>query len=159
MSFKIGMGYDIHRFAQGRKLVLGGIEIPHERGLEGHSDADVLLHALCDAILGALGLGDIGEHFPNTDMKFKDISSLKLLDEVKAQMELRQFRIGNIDCMVQAEEPKINAHKAAMQSKIAEHLAIDQSLINIKATTMEKLGSIGRAEGIAAFATVLLERV
>ena len=156
MDIKTGFGYDIHRFKVGRKLVLGGVEVPHDKGLDGHSDADVLLHALCDAILGALGLGDIGEHFPNTDDKYKDISSLYLLDDVKKAMEERQYSIGNIDCMLQAEEPKINDFKPAMRNQIAVRLGIDESLVNIKATTMEKIGSIGNAEGIAAFANVLL---
>ena len=156
MELRTGLGYDIHRFAEGRKLVLGGVEIPHERGLDGHSDADVLLHALCDAILGALGLGDIGEHFPNTDPKYKDIASVLLLDEVKGQMEEAGYRLTNVDCMLQAEEPNLKDYKPAMRNLIALRLGIDYEAVNIKATTMEGLGAIGHREGIAAFVTVLL---
>ena len=156
MDIRTGLGYDIHRFAAGRKLVLGGVEIPHEYGLEGHSDADVLLHALCDAILGALGLGDIGEHFPNTDLQYKDISSLLLLDEVNKQMREAGYRLTNVDCMLQAEEPNLKDYKPAMRNLIALRLDIPYESVNIKATTMEGMGSIGRREGIAAFATVLL---
>ncbi|MGE0268016.1 MAG: 2-C-methyl-D-erythritol 2,4-cyclodiphosphate synthase [Candidatus Omnitrophota bacterium] len=156
MSFKIGMGYDIHRFAKDRKLVLGGVEIPHSMGLLGHSDADVLLHALCDAILGALGLGDIGEHFPNTDPKYKNISSLVLVDEVRALMEQEGYQISNVDCTIQAEEPKLSDYKPAIKNQIAIRLGIDYSSVNIKATTMEGLGAIGNGEGMAAFVSVLL---
>ena len=123
MDIRTGLGYDIHCFAAGRKHVLGGVEIPHEYGLEGHSDADVLLHALCDAILGALGLGDIGEHFPNTDLQYKDISSLLLLDEVNKQMREAGYRLTNVDCMLQAEEPNLKDYKPAMRNLIALRLA------------------------------------
>ncbi|MBP9855243.1 MAG: 2-C-methyl-D-erythritol 2,4-cyclodiphosphate synthase [Candidatus Omnitrophica bacterium] len=156
MIFKVGMGYDIHQFAEGRKLFLGGVEIPHSKGLFGHSDADVLLHALCDAILGALGLGDIGEHFPNTNQKYKNISSLALVEEVKALMLKNGYQISNVDCTIQAEEPKLLDYKPAMRHTIAVSLGIDHTLVNIKATTMEGLGAIGNRQGIAAFVTVLL---
>lgn len=156
--YKTGLGYDIHRFADGRKLFLGGVEIPHEKGLEGHSDADVLLHALCDAILGALGKGDIGEHFPNTDPKYKGISSLELLKEVVTLMKADGYEVGNADMALQAEEPPINPHKPKMVEAIANILGVKRNCVNIKATTNEKLGSIGRSEGIAAFATVLLKK-
>lgn len=158
MQFKIGMGYDIHRFAADRKLILGGVEIPHSKGLAGHSDADVLLHALCDAILGALGLGDIGEHFPNTDPKYKNISSLVLVDEVRALMEQEGYEICNVDCTIQAEEPKLMDFKPAMKNQIALRLGIDYNSVNIKATTLEGLGALGNKEGMAAFVNVLLSR-
>lgn len=158
MSFKIGMGYDIHRFVAGRKLILGGVEIPHSRGLDGHSDADVLLHALCDAILGALGMGDIGEHFPNTDPKYKNISSLVLVDEVRALMEQEGYRLCNVDCTIQAEEPKLSDFKPAIRNQVAIRLGIDYETVNIKATTMEGLGAIGNKEGMAAFVSVLLAK-
>lgn len=158
MDIRTGLGYDIHRFADGRKLVLGGVEIPHDRGLEGHSDADVLIHAICDAILGALGLGDIGEHFPNTDPQFKDISSLLLLDEVVKQMKEAGYQLTNVDCMLQAEEPNLKDYKPAIRNLIALRLNIAYEDVNIKATTMERLGAIGNREGIAAFATVLLKK-
>ncbi len=158
LDIRTGLGYDIHRFAAGRKLILGGVEIPHERGLEGHSDADVLLHALCDAILGALGLGDIGEHFPNTDPRYKDISSVVLLDEVREQMTQAGYRLTNVDCALQAEEPNLSDYKAAMRNLIALRLEIPYEAVNIKATTMEGMGAIGNREGIAAFASVLLVR-
>lgn len=158
MPVKIGTGYDIHRFAEGRKLVLGGVEIPHSRGLLGHSDADVLLHALCDAILGALGLGDIGEHFPNTDPKYKNISSLVLVDEVRALMEQEGYQVSNVDCTIQAEEPKLSDFKPAIRNQIAIRLGIDYSSVNIKATTMEGLGAIGNGEGMAALVSVLLSK-
>jgi len=156
MKQRIGIGYDIHRLTQGRKLVLGGVEIPYEKGLEGHSDADVLLHAVCDAILGALGKGDIGEHFPNTDEKYKNISSTVLLQRVHALALDEGYSIGNVDCVIQAEEPNLKEQKSKMTSTIAQILAVNTNEVNIKATTQERLGSIGNKEGIAAFASVLL---
>ena len=156
MKQRIGIGYDIHRLAQGRKLVLGGVEIPYERGLEGHSDADVLLHAVCDAILGALGKGDIGEHFPNTDEQYKDISSLVLLERVNVIADEEGYAIGNIDCVIQAEEPNLKEYKTQMRNLIAEKCSLEESAVNIKATTQERLGALGNKEGIAAFASVLL---
>ena len=156
MEQRIGIGYDIHRLIEGRKLVLGGVEIPYAKGLEGHSDADVLLHAVCDAILGALGKGDIGEHFPNTDEQYKNISSLVLLERVNALAAEEGYMVGNIDCVIQAEEPNLGKHKSQMRHSIANKLAINENVVNIKATTQERLGAIGHKEGIAAFASVLL---
>ena len=158
MNHRLGIGYDIHRLVAGRKLILGGVKIPHKKGLEGHSDADVLTHALCDAILGALGKGDIGEHFPNTDSKYKNISSLVLLGKVNDLLRSEGYRIVNIDTVIQAEEPNLKVYKAKMRLILAKELALDKSQVNIKATTQEKLGAIGKGEGIAAFASVLLEK-
>ncbi len=158
MQFKTGIGYDIHRLVKGRKLFLGGIEIPHYMGLDGHSDADVVLHALCDALLGALGKGDIGEMFPNTDAKFKNISSLVLLEQVYELVQQESYQVGNVDIIILAEEPKVNAFKPKMRFQIAFKLAVDESAVNIKATTMEGLGPIGAKEGIAAYASVLLTK-
>lgn len=156
IPFKIGLGYDIHRLEAGRKLILGGVDIPYEKGLVGHSDADVLLHAICDALLGALSKGDIGIHFPNTDPAYKDISSMKLLQKVVELMEAEGFVVGNVDAMIQAEEPNLKEYKNQMRFHIAYKLAIDESCVNIKATTMESIGALGKKEGIAAFATVLI---
>jgi 2-C-methyl-D-erythritol 2,4-cyclodiphosphate synthase len=158
-EYKIGTGYDVHRFAPGRKLMLGGIDIPFGLGLEGHSDADVLIHAVCDAILGALGLGDIGEHFPDTDDSYKDISSLILLEKSRALAAAEGYAINNLDCIVLAEKPKLKPFKRRMRDRIAEVLKIEPTLINIKATTTEKLGYIGREEGIAAQCTLLLKKI
>ena len=156
MTQRIGIGYDIHRLVKGRKLVLGGVEIPYERGLEGHSDADVLLHAICDAVLGALGKGDIGEHFPNTAEQYRNISSLVLLEKVKAVADQEGYTISNVDCVIQAEEPNLKKYKPQMRLQIAARLGVDDRAVNIKATTQEQLGAIGKKEGIAAFASVLL---
>jgi len=158
MQHKIGMGYDIHRLVKGRKLVLGGVGIPYEKGLDGHSDADVVLHAVCDAILGALGKGDIGEHFPNTDAQFKDISSLVLLEKVNAMAKREGYRIHNLDVVIQAEAPNLKDYKLQMRERIASELDVDESAVNIKATTQEGLGAIGNKEGIASFASVLLTK-
>lgn len=155
-QFRTGLGYDIHRFAENRKLFLGGVEIPFYKGLEGHSDADVVLHAICDALLGAIGQGDIGEHYPNNDARFKNIASIKLLDDVLQKVKATGFRVGNLDVVVQAEEPKLKDFKAQMKRTIATALTVEESFVNIKATTQEGLGAIGNKEGIAAFATVLL---
>ena len=156
--FKIGIGYDVHRLARGRKLFLGGVEIPHRVGLDGHSDADVVLHAICDALLGALGQGDIGEHFPNTDKKFHNIASIKLLEAVYRLVCKADYVIENIDTVILAEEPKIKNFKLLMRMRIAKTLKINEANVNIKATTTEGLGAIGRKEGIAAYATVLLRK-
>lgn len=155
---RVGIGYDIHRLVEGRKLILGGVEIPYAKGLEGHSDADVLLHAVCDALLGALGLGDIGEHFPNTDEQYRDISSMVLLEKVAALVEEEGYQVVNLDTVIQAEEPNIKKFKSQMRFHMAYKLAIDERAVNIKATTQERLGSLGNKEGIAAFATVLLDK-
>ncbi len=156
MNYKTGLGYDVHRFADGRPLFLGGVEIPYTLGLEGHSDADVLLHALCDALLGALGKGDIGEHFPDTDPQYKGISSLKLLRQVCALVQEEGYVVGNVDAVVIAEEPKLKNYKEEMKAGIASVLDVAVPAVNIKATTHEGMGPMGRKEGIAAFATVLL---
>ena len=156
--FRIGNGYDVHRLVAGRKLILGGVEIPHPLGLDGHSDADALTHAICDAILGALGAGDIGKYFPDTDPKWKGVSSLMLLKEVGAKCAERGFVIANIDSIIAAQKPKIAPHIEAMQQNIASALGVDPTQINVKATTTETLGYVGREEGMAATAVVLLEK-
>ena len=158
MNNRIGIGYDIHRFVKGRKLVLGGIAIPHPMGLDGHSDADVVLHAISDALLGAAGKGDIGEHFSNTDKQYKDISSLTLLGRVYALVSKEGYQVGNIDVVIQAEVPNLKNYEPRMKAIIAEALHIDGSFVNIKATTSEGLGAIGEGRGIAAFAVVMLTR-
>ena len=154
-----GIGYDAHRLIEGRKLVLGGVEIPFERGLDGHSDADVLLHAIADALLGAMGEGDIGQHFPNTDEGIRGISSLEILSQVRSLLAEKNARAMNIDATVIAEAPQLQPHIQKMKNKIASALACDASRINIKATTNEGLGMIGRGEGMAALATALVEDV
>ena len=153
---RIGIGYDIHRMARGRKLILGGVEIPYERGLLGHSDADVLTHAICDAILGAAALGDIGRHFPDTDPRFEGISSLKLLREVREMIEGR-YRISNLDSIIIAEKPKLAPYIDRMRANIAEVLNLQIDRVSIKATTSEGLGPTGEGEAIAAWASVLIE--
>ncbi len=156
MNYRTGIGYDVHRLVKGRKLVLGGVRIPSALGLEGHSDADVVLHALCDAILGAAGCGDIGEHFPNTDKKYKGISSLILLEKVRKFVEARGFSLVNVDVAILAQAPKLSAYKLKMTSCIAQKLGLGKDCVNIKATTNEGLGFIGKGEGIACYATALL---
>ena len=156
MNYRIGIGYDVHRLVRGRKLMLGGVEVPYQRGLDGHSDADVVLHALCDALLGAIGKGDIGEHFPPTDKKYKNISSMELLGKVYQYVQDEGYVVNNIDIIVQAEEPKLKDYKPQMKFHIAYKLAVDESVVNIKATTQEGLGALGEKEGIACFASVLL---
>jgi 2-C-methyl-D-erythritol 2,4-cyclodiphosphate synthase len=154
---RIGNGYDVHRLIKGRKLILGGVEIPHTMGLDGHSDADVLLHALCDAILGACGAGDIGHHFPDTDAQWKNISSLVLLQKVGQLCAQRRFRIANTDSIIVAQKPKLAPFMNEMKKNIADTLAIDIDQVNLKATTTEHLGFAGREEGIAAYSVVLIE--
>ncbi len=154
---KIGFGYDVHPLISGRKLILGGVEIPFSRGLAGHSDADVLAHAIADALLGAAALGDIGKKFPDTSPLYKDISSLLILEKIKEELCGENLKIGNIDASVVIEEPKISAYIESMQVNIARALEISRKAINIKATTQEKLGFLGKGEGAAAFAVVLLE--
>ena len=153
---RIGMGYDVHRLTKDRKLILGGVEIPYEKGLLGHSDADVLLHAIMDALLGAAALGDIGKHFPDTDMKYKDISSIELLEHVGGLLEDKLFLIENIDATIIAEKPKMRPYIDAMRLKIAEALKIDITQVNVKATTEEGLGFTGNGEGISAQAICML---
>lgn len=154
--FKIGHGYDVHPFAPNRKLILGGVEIPYSKGLLGHSDADVLLHAICDAILGALALGDIGKHFPNNDPKYKDTDSKLLLNQVYYLMNDFHYEIGNIDSTILLEEPKLFAYIPAMRKVIANILNVDVDHVSVKATTSERLGFVGRQEGCAAHVVVLL---
>jgi 2-C-methyl-D-erythritol 2,4-cyclodiphosphate synthase len=154
---RCGIGYDVHRLVKGRKLVLGGVEIPHDRGLEGHSDADVLLHAIADALLGAMGEGDIGRHFPNTDEKIRGISSLEILRYVRSLLAEKNARAMNIDVTLIAEAPILQPHIPQMQAKIGSALACEASRINIKATTHEGLGALGRGEGMAAMAVVSVE--
>lgn len=158
MRIKVGMGYDVHQFAQDRQLWLGGIQIPHTCGLLGHSDADVLIHAICDALLGAAGLRDIGYHFPDTADEFAGIDSKILLARVVASLEERGWRVGNIDATVCAQAPKLNPHIPDMQKTLAEVLQIVPADVNIKATTTEHLGFVGRKEGIAAYAVALIEQ-
>ncbi len=153
---RTGIGYDVHRLVAGRKLVLGGTDIPYEKGLLGHSDADVLVHAVCDALLGAAGLGDIGLHFPDTDPKYKDISSITLLARTNDMVREKGFSISNIDTIIFAEAPKIGPYRKSMQENLATAVNIDPGCVNIKATTTEGLGFVGRREGIAAHAVVLL---
>ena len=154
---RTGIGYDVHRLGAGRKLVLGGSEIPYEKGLLGHSDADVLVHAVCDALLGAAGLGDIGLHFPDTDPKYKDISSLTLLTQTSEMVREKGFSIRNIDTIIFAEAPKIGPHRKSMQQNLAAAVNIDPGCVNVKATTTEGLGIIGKGEGIGAMCVVLVE--
>lgn len=158
MKIKVGMGYDVHQFAEGRDLWLGGIRIPHTHGLLGHSDADVLIHAICDALLGAAGLRDIGYHFPDTSAEFAGIDSKILLSRVVASLKERGWHVGNIDATVCAQAPKLNPHIPAMQKTLADVLQIDTADVNIKATTTEHLGFVGRKEGIAAYAVALIEQ-
>jgi 2-C-methyl-D-erythritol 2,4-cyclodiphosphate synthase len=153
---RIGMGYDIHRLVEGRRLVLGGIEVPHPKGLLGHSDADVLIHAACDALLGAAGLGDIGQHFPDTDPAYQDINSMHLLAQTFKRVKRQGFSLGNMDATIFAEKPNLAPYKDAMQSTLAQALSVSPRQINIKATTTEGLGAIGQGEGIAAMVIVLL---
>ncbi len=157
MRMRIGQGFDVHRFASGRKLILGGVEIDYPLGLEGHSDADVLTHAVIDALLGAAGLGDIGMHFPDTDPAFRDASSVGLLRVIREKIVGLGFRIANIDATVFAEKPKIAPYRVAMEERLATVVGLSADRVNVKATTTEGLGFTGRQEGIAASAVALLE--
>ncbi|OIP84975.1 MAG: 2-C-methyl-D-erythritol 2,4-cyclodiphosphate synthase [Porphyromonadaceae bacterium CG2_30_38_12] len=156
MNIRVGFGYDVHQFAPNRALWLGGIKIDHSVGLLGHSDADVLIHALCDALLGAANLRDIGFHFPDTAGAYKNIDSKILLIETMCLLRNKGYEFGNADCTIAAEAPKINPHIVAMQQCLAEVMAVEPDTISIKATTSEKLGFVGREEGMAAYATVLI---
>ena len=156
MMFRIGQGFDVHAFAEGRPLIIGGITIPHDKGLLGHSDADVLLHAVTDAALGAIGEGDIGRHFPDTDPEFKDADSAKLLAYIWEMVEEKGYVLGNVDCTIMAQRPKLAPYIQQMRNSIAELLHAEPSQVNVKATTTEKLGFTGREEGIASMATILL---
>ena len=155
---RVGMGIDFHRFAEGRPLVIGGVTIPHTRGLVGHSDADVLTHAICDALLGAAGLGDIGTHFPDTDERYRGISSLTLLEEVLSLITSKGWHPTNLDATLIAQEPKLTPHFKAMKEALSEILHLPHESIGLKATTSEGMGAIGRAEGISAFCVALIER-
>ena len=154
---RIGQGFDVHALVAGRRLVVGGVEIPHDKGLAGHSDADVLIHAVCDALLGAAGLGDIGGHFPDTDSRYRDISSRVLLFEGRRLLAERSLRVVNLDATVIAQAPRMAPHIAGMRANLAADLGIDPAAVNIKAKTTEGLGFVGRGEGIAAEAVVLID--
>lgn len=158
-TIRVGIGYDVHALVEGRPLILGGIEIPHERGLLGHSDADVLTHAIMDALLGALALGDIGKYFPDTDERFRGISSLVLLEEVRKLIREKGYQLGNLDCILVAQRPKLAGSIPAMQEKLAEVLNVKLDQISVKATTTERLGFEGREEGISAQAMVSLVKI
>lgn len=158
MNFRIGMGYDVHRLCKNRDLILGGVKIDYEYGLLGHSDADVLTHAIMDSILGALAQGDIGEHFPDNDKRYKDISSILLLKEVKKLLDMEGYKINNIDALIVAQNPKLSPYKKEIAKKLADTLAIETAQINIKATTEESLGFTGDGSGMSAKAVVLIEK-
>jgi 2-C-methyl-D-erythritol 2,4-cyclodiphosphate synthase len=153
-----GIGYDSHRFAAGRRLILGGVEIPHELGLEGHSDADVLAHAVTDALLGAAGMGDIGEHFPDTDERFRNADSMQLLGTIVTSVIAAGLQIVNVDCTILMETPKLGAHRAAIRERLAGELGLQTERVNVKASTGEGIGFVGRGEGAAALAIVSLDR-
>ncbi|BAQ09204.1 2C-methyl-d-erythritol 2,4-cyclodiphosphate synthase [Bacillus sp. OxB-1] len=153
---RIGQGFDVHKFAEGRPLIIGGIAIPHEKGLTGHSDADVLLHTITDAALGAIGEGDIGRHFPDTDAAYKDADSAVLLEKIWELVKEKGYRLGNIDCTIIAQKPKMSPYIEQIRTRVAELLEADISQVNVKATTTEQLGFTGREEGIASMATILL---
>ena len=153
---RIGHGFDAHRFGPGSHVVLGGVNIPHKRGIEAHSDGDVVLHALCDALLGAAGLGDIGRHFPDTDERYRGIDSRELLRQVVARLYEAALRIGNVDLTIVAQRPRLADHLPAMRANIAEDLQVEPARVNLKATTTERMGFVGREEGIATYAVALL---
>ena len=156
-KMRIGIGYDLHRLVEGRKLILGGVTIPFEKGLLGHSDADVLIHAVCDALLGAAGLGDIGLHFPDNDPNLKDISSMIILSETYKLLKDKGFTVINLDSTIMAEEPKITPFRATIQKNIARTIEIEPECVNVKATTLETLGMVGKGEGIAALCIALIK--
>ncbi len=156
---RIGQGFDVHALVAGRKLIIGGVTIPHERGLAGHSDADVLLHAICDALLGAAGLGDIGRHFPDTDPRYRNIDSRELLRSTMQLLRERGYAVGNVDATIIAQAPKMAPHVPAMCANIAADLGVGTDAVNIKAKTAEHLGLVGRGEGIVAEAVVLIDHV
>jgi len=153
---RVGIGFDVHAFVDNRKLIIGGVEIPFNKGLAGHSDADVLIHAICDALLGSISMGDIGQHFPDTDPKYKDANSLTLLKYVYELVKRKGFSLGNIDAVVTAQQPKLASHIPLMRKNISEAIGTDIENVSIKATTTEKLGFVGREEGLSAFASVLI---
>ncbi|MHC9062092.1 2-C-methyl-D-erythritol 2,4-cyclodiphosphate synthase [Nitrospira sp. CMX1] len=154
---RIGYGYDVHPLGPDRKLILGGIEIPHTKGLLGHSDSDVLVHAVCDALLGAMGEGDLGRHYPSSDPKYKGISSLKLLEDVMTKLQAKGYQVGNIDTVVVAQAPRLGPHLSAMQKKIAETAGLDPDLVNVKVKSGEGLDAVGHEEGMTAHAICVIE--
>lgn len=157
-QFRTGIGFDVHAFVDNRKLIIGGVDIPFEKGLAGHSDADVLIHAICDALLGSISAGDIGKHFPDTDEKFKDANSMDLLKYVYELVQKKGFTLGNLDAVITAQRPKLAMYIPLMQKNIANILQSDVESISIKATTTEMLGFVGREEGLSAFASVLITK-
>jgi len=157
-TVRIGCGWDIHPLVPGRKLILGGLEIPHNKGLQGHSDSDALVHAICDALLGAMGEGDLGRHYPSSDMRFKNISSLKLLEDVLGKLKAKGYRLSNIDSTIIAQAPRLSPYLARMQETIADVLQVDPELVNVKVKSGEGLDAIGREEAMAAQAVCLIER-
>jgi len=159
MNIRIGHGFDVHAFAEGRRLIIGGVDIPYDLGLLGHSDADVLLHAICDALLGAAALGDIGKHFPDSDPRYKGIDSRKLLRHVAELLDGHGWQVGNVDATIIAQAPKMAPHIATMREHIAEDIGIAAEQVNVKATTTERLGYTGRGEGIAAEAVCLITKL
>ncbi|MEN6589468.1 MAG: 2-C-methyl-D-erythritol 2,4-cyclodiphosphate synthase [Proteiniphilum sp.] len=159
MNLRVGFGYDMHRLQEGRELWMGGVKLDHPQGLQGHSDADVLIHAICDALLGAANLRDIGYHFPDTSAEFENVDSKVLLRKCIALLHDRGYRVGNIDATVCAEQPKLNPHIPSMQQTLAEVMEVDREAVSIKATTSEKMGFVGRGEGITAYAVALIERI
>lgn len=156
---RVGLGYDVHQLVENRKLILGGVEIPFEKGLLGHSDADVLVHALMDAMFGAMGMGDIGQHFPDTDPQYKDANSMKLLEVCRDKIAEKGYGVYNLDVTICAQAPKMAPHLLNMRQNIADTLGIDISMVNIKATTTEHLGFVGDGKGMSAYATCLLEEI
>ena len=159
MTMRVGCGYDIHPLGSGRKLILGGIEVPHSKGLLGHSDSDALVHALCDSLLGAMGEGDLGRHYPSSDPKYKGISSLKLLEDVMSKLKTKGYRVGNIDTVIVAQAPRLGPHLSAMQKKIAETARLDPDLVNVKVKSGEGLDAVGHEEGMIAHAVCLIEPI
>ena len=158
-TMRIGCGYDIHAFVPGRSLILGGVDIPHSKGLLGHSDSDALVHAVCDALLGAMGEGDLGRHYPSSDQRFKNISSLKLLEDVAEKLTRKGYRVVNVDSVIIAQAPRLAPHLSAMQESIASVLSIDADLVNVKVKSGEGLDAVGREEAIAAHAVCLIAAV
>lgn len=157
-TVRVGCGWDIHPLVVGRKLILGGLEIPHHKGLQGHSDSDALVHAICDALLGAMGEGDLGRHYPSSDQRFKNISSLKLLEDVLGKLRAKGYRLSNVDSTIIAQAPRLSPYLATMQKTIAEVMQVDPEIVNVKVKSGEGLDSIGREEAVAAQAVCLIER-
>ena len=158
-TVRIGYGYDVHPLGPGRKLILGGVEIPHSKGLVGHSDSDVLVHAVCDALLGAMGEGDLGRHYPSSDQRYKDISSLELLEDVAAKLRKQGYRVGNVDTVIVAQAPRLDRHLAAMGKKLAETLGVEVGLVSVKVKSGEGLDAVGKEEGMIAHAVCVIEPV